>query len=284
MLGHFQGSEVLRSGLSSVYILLFSQSDSTVGWPTSSSRSFEAHDSNPIPLPTMAMQNPAQSRNPDGTPFAHESQPGGPLLRLVLVYPAMLDAPFLVPMEFSATGSEAKRHGDTVAIDLAGRYGAHGRETYFKSFEPDPSPDEYLVYSDEYLVYFNMSRRLPRNAALCKVLGVDPQRPGARPMFRGDVVVATSKTNDAWEGLSATYTERTYFDFPAANMAFVGELIKRWYQSTAWAEMRFKDEQDYELPPGAIPPTWDWRNPTHIPGFAYDAYDDEERGCPRCAR
>ncbi|KAJ7770268.1 hypothetical protein DFH07DRAFT_806290 [Mycena maculata] len=129
-----------------------------------------------------------------------------------------------------------------------------------------------------------MSRRLPQNAALCKLLGVDPKRPGERPMFRGDVVVVKSYTVHILEGISATYPERTYVDFPALKMEVVDEIIRSWYQSAGWMDMAFKDDQEYELPRGSIPLNWDWRNPTHIPGFDYDAHDDEDRKKVKAAK
>ncbi|KAJ6521915.1 hypothetical protein DFH09DRAFT_212165 [Mycena vulgaris] len=122
-----------------------------------------------------------------------------------------------------------------------------------------------------------MNRHLPQNTALSKLLGVDPKRPGKRPMFRGDVAIVTSATMHVLEGLSATYPLRTYMDFPDFKMEFAHDFMRRWYQSAGWADMSFKDEQSDELPPGSIPLDWDWRNPTHIPGFDYDGEDEKER-------
>ncbi|KAJ7707464.1 hypothetical protein B0H17DRAFT_1191955 [Mycena rosella] len=167
-----------------------------------------------------------------------------------------------------ARHSEAQRHGGAVAVELTAHYGGNARDTYFKSFQN---------YGEEYPVYFNMSRRLPRNAALYKLFGEDPRRPGKRPTFRGDVVVVASKTVHVLEGLSSMYPVRMYIDFPTFMMESAEEIMVKWYRSTTWADTRFKDEQDTELPPGALPPTWDWRHPTHIPGLPYDAYDKENR-------
>lgn len=185
-------------------------------------------------------QSPAPDRNPDGTPFAHESQPGGPLVRNALLYSDTHDIPSLSPMEFSATGSESHRHGGAVAVDLGARYGNYAADKYLHRF-PGESPGE------EYLVYFNMSRHLPQNAALCKLFGVaDSKRPGKRPMFRGDVVVVKAYTVNILEGLTATYPHRTYVDFPAVKMVFADDFMRRWFQSAAWADMTFKDEQECE--------------------------------------
>ncbi|KAJ7667138.1 hypothetical protein B0H17DRAFT_1089118 [Mycena rosella] len=178
---------------------------------------------------------PPPTRHADGSPPA-------PIIHIVLLYSATLAVPSLTPMEFRATA-----RGTEVA--LGSRYGVGTAETYFKSFAAESAGEEYLVY-------FNTSARLPRNIALGALFG----RPGpaARPVFRGDVIVIAALTEHLLDpgGLSfaRTIPHRTYVDFPEFKVAFADECMLRWYRSTGWADMNFKDRPYNELS-------------THVSGF-----------------
>ncbi|KAJ7097642.1 hypothetical protein C8R44DRAFT_368787 [Mycena epipterygia] len=221
----------------------------------------------------MALEMPVPTRNPPSTSLIH---PGGPLWRIVLLYSATGDAPCLTPMKFSTTASESRRHSGAVAVDLGGRYGKYASETYFKSFAAETSGEEYLVY-------FNTSSHLPQNAALCKLLGAHPRRPGKRPMFRGDVVVVTSLTVHVVDAaLSATYPQRTYVDFTDLKIQFADECMIRWYRSAGWSEMSFRDEKPYEeVTPQSTSPASDSRSITPVPHERYDKQRRQEKASHR---
>ncbi|KAJ7328904.1 hypothetical protein DFH08DRAFT_1084389 [Mycena albidolilacea] len=141
-------------------------------------------------------------------------------------------------MAFSVAGKGPPR------VDLGARCSAHAAFTAFSSFVAETAGAEYLVY-------FNTSRRLPRNAALTLF---SAGAHGARPMFRGDVVVVRAETAHMLTELAATYPLRTYIDFPAAKREFADECLLWWYRSTGWADMDGEPQRSESLHPHRAPP------------------------------
>ncbi|KAJ6518291.1 hypothetical protein C8R47DRAFT_1086481 [Mycena vitilis] len=180
------------------------------------------------------------------TPTRTMRNPHDPILRNVILFPAdgSAPAPRIVPMAFNEAGSMANPKGFyTVNVDLRGVYGA--RNMYAtRQHGWDLSEEANKTYM--YDLFHNISPRLPVNATMARIVGVDPRRAGKRPLWRGDVVVV--KACDWPEPITIEGgAHRDYLDIkPEMMEVFCTRLIPEWYRSDGWLdflnnEQRFND-------------------------------------------
>lgn len=113
--------------------------------------------------------------------------------RDIVVYPASGDdpKPRICKMTFNEAGANHPRGLYTTAIDLRSTYGSQMRLTRFQVLDVENQPDKHA--EGEYMFYYNLSPSLPVNAAMALIVGVNPKRPGWRPIWRGDVVVVKTQ-------------------------------------------------------------------------------------------
>ncbi|KAJ7663285.1 hypothetical protein DFH06DRAFT_347026 [Mycena polygramma] len=89
-----------------------------------------------------------------------------------------------------------------------------------------------------YAMYFNLSPTLPLNLAMAKAVGVNPENPGMRLLWRGDVVIV--KWDHAARGTTIKATDMKSQD--ALRIVDAG-LIPRFYTSVSWQDLLHSEEQ-----------------------------------------
>ncbi|KAJ7088529.1 hypothetical protein B0H15DRAFT_982340 [Mycena belliarum] len=122
--------------------------------------------------------------------------PGETIVRNVLLFPANGGTPAITPMTFSEAGSRSNPCGFyMVNVDLRGLYGEDNM--YATRKEPCDIIDERSDggAGGKYDLFHNISPALPINVAMARLVDVDPEKPGKRPLWRGDVVVVK---RDEW--------------------------------------------------------------------------------------
>ncbi|KAJ7075543.1 hypothetical protein B0H15DRAFT_653899 [Mycena belliarum] len=157
--------------------------------------------------------------------------PDEAVTRDVLLFPVGGGKPRLAPMAFSKEGAEALPYGGlwTQHPDLRNRYGASNMfATYQKAWNvehPDDDRDE------RYMLYHNISLRLPVNMSMARVVGADYRSPGLHQMWRGDVIVVRERQ---WpEPLTiGKGAHIDYADMPRTAIdLFKLDYIPNWYYS-----------------------------------------------------
>jgi hypothetical protein len=116
------------------------------------------------------------------------------IVRNVLIFPADGGEPRISPMTFSEAGAKSNPYGlYTVNVDLWSLYGNRNMHAT-RSQGWDMTNQPHDVMNGAYDVFHNISPKLPINITMARIVGVDPNRPGQRPLWRGDVVaVKTSE-------------------------------------------------------------------------------------------
>jgi hypothetical protein len=71
-------------------------------------------------------------------------------------------------------------------VDLLGLYGSEYRKLRARNLSLSDS--EWHAIPDKYLLYYNMSPKLPLNRCIARIIGVDPNKLGSELFWRGDVV------------------------------------------------------------------------------------------------
>ncbi|KAJ6630348.1 hypothetical protein B0H10DRAFT_1984286 [Mycena sp. CBHHK59/15] len=166
------------------------------------------------------------------------------IVRNVLLYPADGSEPRITSMTFSVEGSRSNPYGlFTINVDLRGVYGeGNMHATMSKPWHIVEQPDKNL--DGEYDAFHNISPRLPINASMARLVGVDPKKPGPRPMWRGDVVVV--KMAEWPEPLKrGGGAHKDYMDVPpGAQEFFTSRCIPLWYNSEEW-QNTLEDERKF---------------------------------------
>ena len=169
--------------------------------------------------------------------------PHAAIVRDVVLYPASGDdlKPRICKMTFNEAGANHPRGLYTTAIDLRSTYENQMRLTRFQVLDVENQLDKHT--EGEYMFYYNLSPSLPVNAAMALIVGVNPKRPGWRPIWRGDVVVV--KTQE-WpvpikmgEG-----AHMDYVDVPLSVLGSFDRFIRKWYLSEQWGNT-LKTEQEW---------------------------------------
>ncbi|KAJ7119919.1 hypothetical protein C8R43DRAFT_1152109 [Mycena crocata] len=158
----------------------------------------------------------------------------------VLVFPADGSEPRITSMSFNEAGSKANPYGFyKVNVDLRGVYGMHNMyATRQKSWHIINQPEK--VTEGDYDLFHNMSRKLPINATMARLVGVDPQKPGKRSLWRGDVVVVKMANSVVKNG-----GHKDYLDVPSQVIElFATRLVPLWYISDEWRDF-LQHEQDF---------------------------------------
>jgi hypothetical protein len=98
---------------------------------------------------------------------------------------------------------------------------------------------------DGYAVYHNLSPRLPVNLAMARVVDVDPNTPGRRPLWRGDVIVVRRLIEQG------PMIEQSHCDMPPnALELFNSKIIPELYNSPQWRNILCWEER--LIPSGLI--------------------------------
>ncbi|KAJ7779911.1 hypothetical protein B0H16DRAFT_1711142 [Mycena metata] len=151
--------------------------------------------------------------------------PHDTIVRNALLFPADGSEPCITPMTFNEAGSEANPCGFyTVNVELRPRYGACNMRAVR-----------------------HMDPKLPVNASMVRIVGVDPKKPGKRPLWRGDVVVV--KTLE-WPGpiIAGGGAHMDYLDVPPQILQlFTTRLIPYWYNSDRWLNFLEEEKERNEM-------------------------------------
>jgi hypothetical protein len=170
-----------------------------------------------------------------------DRDPRAPIVRKVFIYPANGDEPHITDMTFNEAGAKHRYGLYTTAVDLRSFYGRHMHATRLERLGVENQPDKRD--EGEYIVYYNLSPKLPLNLAIAHIVGVDPRRPGPRLMFRGNVVIV--KTQE-WPGplIIGGGAHMDYLDVRTSMRGTLDIFIKKWYNSEQWAN-KLNDEQSF---------------------------------------
>ncbi|KAJ6545546.1 hypothetical protein B0H19DRAFT_1380134 [Mycena capillaripes] len=157
------------------------------------------------------------------------------IVRNVLLFPANGGAPAITPMTFSEAGSRSNPCGFyMVNVDLRGLYGEDNM--YATRKEPWDITDDRSDgdAGGKYDLFHNVSPELPINVAMARLVDVDPEKPGKRPLWRGDVVVVK---RDEWPTAVSRGLPMDYCDVSVQAMdVFGSHLIPEWYNSNEWRD------------------------------------------------
>lgn len=158
------------------------------------------------------------------------------IVRNVILYPADGGEPRITPMTFNKEGAKANPYSFyTIHVDLRGLYGQHNMHaTRHHMIDLENQPDKST--EGDYDLFHNISPKLPINASMARLVGVDPKRPGQRPLWRGDVVVVKRQE---WPvplvpggGLHMDYVDTP----PPALDLFSSIFIPQYYKSDHWRD------------------------------------------------
>ncbi|KAJ7251628.1 hypothetical protein C8J57DRAFT_1238453 [Mycena rebaudengoi] len=78
---------------------------------------------------------------------------------------------------------------------------------------------------------------------MARLVGVDPKKPGQRPLWQGDVVVVKRAEWPEPSPIGAG-AHMDYLDFPPEAIGLVIRLILEWYGSDRWRDL-FKLEREF---------------------------------------
>ncbi|KAJ7450819.1 hypothetical protein FB451DRAFT_716262 [Mycena latifolia] len=158
------------------------------------------------------------------------------IVRDVLIFPADGGDPRISPMTFNEAGAKANPYGFyTINVDLRGLYGQRNMHaTRQKGWDVTNQPDK--IVEGEYDLFHNVSPKLPVNATMARLVGVDPKKPGKRPLWRGDVVVVKTSQWPAPIAVGAG-AHMDYLDVPPQAIKLFSSLsIPAWYNSDHWRD------------------------------------------------
>ncbi|KAJ7171518.1 hypothetical protein C8R46DRAFT_1217079 [Mycena filopes] len=197
------------------------------------------------------------------------------IVRNVLIFPADGSEPHIIPMTFSEAGAKANPYGFyTVNVDLRGLYGKRNMHAV-RVFGPIPD-EQAKITNGEYSLFHNISPKLPINASMARIVGVDPRKPGKRPMWRGDVVVIKSAE---WPGplIIGGGSHMDYLDVPPEALKFFTSVcIPRWYNSNGWRDF-LQEEEDLNKMLLEVDEAWpDYQKAFPILGSISSSYPRKE--------
>jgi len=198
------------------------------------------------------------------------------------LYPVDGGEPRITPMTFNEEGSEANPCGFyTVNVDLRGLYGeCNMHATRERSWDITNQPDK--ITDGEYLVFHNISPKLPINATMARLVGVDPKKPGGRPLWRGDVVVVKTSPWPAPIAIGAG-DHMDYLDVPPQALElFTAGAIRHWYNSDVWRD-GIKVEQQFIETIRKGEETWPTMQQLYTSGFYEKKYEKTVRMMHRLA-
>jgi len=135
-------------------------------------------------------------------------------------------------MTFNEDGSKHPYGLYTTAIDLRSNYGTHMHSIHIQMLGVENQPDKHN--EGEYIIYYNLSPALPVNTAMALIMGVNPKRPGWRPIWRGDVVIVKTQEWPLPIGMGEG-AHMDYVDVRLSVMSLFNSCIRRWYHSEGWA-------------------------------------------------
>ncbi|KAJ7487898.1 hypothetical protein FB451DRAFT_1225843 [Mycena latifolia] len=176
--------------------------------------------------------------------------------RKVLLYPASESAqPHIVPMIFAERDTQACPLAfEMIDIDIPGLY---GQENIFAARQKlwgfTSSDCGELESNEQYTLYYNLNPDLPVNRTMARLVGVNPEWPCKRPLWRGDVVVVKSRY---WPKEHPDYVDIT----PDVINRFNSHLIPQWFNSDEWRDLLDREEDFNEdaMRPGS------WLNPWNV--------------------
>ncbi|KAJ7139283.1 hypothetical protein C8R44DRAFT_302458 [Mycena epipterygia] len=164
------------------------------------------------------------------------------IVRNVLLYPADGGEPHITPMTFNEEGAKANPYSlYTISVDLRRLYGQRNMyATRSQPFNVENQPDKNT--EGEYSLFHNIGPKLPINASMARLVGVDPKRPGERPLWRGDVVLVKMKE---WPSplVPGGGTHMDYVDTPPAALDLFSIIIPKWYKTDQWRDFLQEEEQ-----------------------------------------
>lgn len=165
------------------------------------------------------------------------------IIRNVILYPADGGEPRITPMAFNEEGANANPYGFyTINVDLRRLYGQRNMHaTRQLTVDLENQPDKST--EGEYSLFHNISPKLPINASMARLVGVDPKKPGTRPLWRGDVVVVKMQK---WPGplVRGGGAHMDYVDAPPPALhLFSSIFIPNWYKSDRWRDSLQEEEQ-----------------------------------------
>lgn len=171
--------------------------------------------------------------------------PRASIVRDVLLYPANGDKPHICKMTFNEAGSKHTYGLYTTAVDLRLTYGTHMSFTRIQRFDIQNQPDKNA--EGDYIVYYNLSPALPANAAMALLVGINPKRPGQRPLWRGDVVVVKTQEWPLPIGIGEG-AHMDYVDIPLSTLSIFNRFLQIWYSSEEWGNTLKNEREMREFP------------------------------------
>ncbi|KAJ6491022.1 hypothetical protein C8R45DRAFT_991355 [Mycena sanguinolenta] len=165
------------------------------------------------------------------------------IIRDVLLFPAEGGEPRILPMTFSEAGAESNPYGlYTINVDLRDLFGKKNMHaTRGQGLDVNNQP--HKIMEGEYELYHNISPKLPINLSMARLIGVDPKRPGQRPLWRGDVVVVKRAEWPEYIPPGAG-AHMDYLDFPPHAIELVNRFLLKWYNSDRWRDL-LKGEREF---------------------------------------
>lgn len=162
------------------------------------------------------------------------SDPRETIVRDVLLYPANGDEPHITSMIFSEAGAKHDHGLYTRAADLRPFYGSQMDSTRIQMLGIENQSDKRV--ESEYIAYYNLSPELPVNVSLARVVDANPNRPGSKPMWRGNVVVV--KTEE-WPGpvVMGGGAHMNYVDVKLSVRPLFEQCFKKWYNTPEEEQM-----------------------------------------------
>ncbi|KAF7343031.1 Zf-MYND domain containing protein [Mycena venus] len=145
----------------------------------------------------------------------------------------------------------------------------------------DVNNQPHKITEGEYELYHNISPKLPINLCMARLVGVDPKRPGQRPLWRGDVVVVKRAEWPEPIPMGAG-AHMDYLDFPPQAIELVSQFLLKWYNSDQWRDF-FRTEREFNDSLLKMEQTWPsmkklYQLPDNIPsGFDQKKHDKTSR-------
>ncbi|KIY68214.1 hypothetical protein CYLTODRAFT_489952 [Cylindrobasidium torrendii FP15055 ss-10] len=183
-----------------------------------------------------------------------------PIVRKCLVYKADASAidplvvdpgPSVIPMLFNIEGTDSNFMASTIselAPDLRATYGPATKDHIqlrMTEYGRDPLRPHLQNY---YTIYWTRDIAHPKNETLCRMLGVDPDVPSTRPMWRGDVVVAFAQEDQRiiHENMMMVHQRRAnpaffWKDVPAEASCVMTGFFREEYASPQWLKSYYDD-------------------------------------------
>ncbi|KAF8161679.1 hypothetical protein B0H34DRAFT_702113 [Crassisporium funariophilum] len=172
--------------------------------------------------------------------LATTRNPRETVLRQVYVYPANGDEPHIRKMEFSEAGCKHRLALFSTEIDLLPLYGKYVCET--RSMEFTAKEQSIKASEGDHWIYYNIDLKLPLNLAIARLVGVNPRRPGSRPMWRGDLVIVKCQP---WPGpvVPRGGNHMDWLDIDPPDPEFYDLFLKQWYESKEWENMIHNEQE-----------------------------------------